>query len=164
MRETSAPGDRPFLPAPHAEGYQQWAPGGALTDTTLFNPTAADAAGSLITTPTDLARFWQALQRGQLLKPRQMAQMHETVLADTYQDFIPGVRYGLGIMFIPNRCGGYWSHGGDVPGMSTANAVSADGDRVAVLSLTTQLADETAVGAVYGRTFRLMDDVICGSP
>ncbi|MEU7905016.1 serine hydrolase domain-containing protein [Actinoplanes sp. NPDC049118] len=163
LRRTSEPGDRPSLPAPYAKGYQQWAPGGALTDTTLFNPTVADAAGSLITTPTDLARFWQALQDGHLLKPRQLAQLHETVLADTFQDFIPGARYGLGIMFIPNRCGGYWSHGGDVLGMSTANAVSTDGDRVAVLSLSTQLADEEAARAVYGRTFRLMDDVICGS-
>ncbi|WP_433533139.1 serine hydrolase domain-containing protein [Micromonospora sp. CA-263727] len=162
LRHTSTPGDRPFLPTPHAKGYQQWEPGGALTDTTLFNPTVAGAAGDMITTPTDLARFWQALQRGQLLKPRQMAQLHDTVLADTFQDFLPGTRYGLGIMYIPNRCGGYWSHGGDVPGMSTANGVSRDGGRVAVLSLTTQLADEQAALAVYARTFRLMDDVICG--
>ena len=163
LRQTSAPGDRPSLPAPHAKGYQQWTPGGELTDTTLFNPTVADSAGNLITTPTDLARFWQALQRGQLLKPQQMDQLHQTVLADTFQDFYPGARYGLGIMYLPNRCGGYWAHGGDVPGMSTANGVSADGDRVAVLSLTTQLADEEAARAVYGRTFQLMDDVICGS-
>ncbi len=99
----------------------------------------AGAAGDMITTPSDLARFWQALQRGQLLKPRQMAQLHDSVLADTFQDFMPGARYGLGIMYIPNRCGGYWSHGGDVPGMSTANGVSADGRRVVVISLTTQL-------------------------
>jgi len=161
LRDTSAPGDQPYLPTPHAKGYQQWAPGGDLTDTTVFNPSVADAAGSMSTTPTDLARFWQALQRGQLLKPRQMAQMHDTVLAETFQDFLPGVRYGLGIMYIPNRCGGFWSHGGDVPGMSTANGVSADGTRVAVLSLTTQLADEQASLAVQRRSFRLMDDVIC---
>jgi len=163
LRQTSAPGDRPSLPAPHAKGYQQWTPGGELTDTTLFNPTVADSAGNLITTPTDLARFWQALQIGRLLKPQQMDQLHQTVLADTFQDFYPGARYGLGIMYLPNRCGGYWAHGGDVPGMSTANGVSADGDRVAVLSLTTQLADEEAARAVYGRTFQLMDDLICGS-
>jgi D-alanyl-D-alanine carboxypeptidase len=162
LRHTAAPGDRAYLPAPHAEGYQQWAPGGELTDTTIFNPTAADAAGSLITTPTDLARFWQALQHGRLLRPRQMAELHDTVLADTAQDETPGARYGLGIMFIPNRCGGYWGHGGGVPGTSTANAVSGDGDRVAVLSLTTQLAGEQASRAVRERTAELMDDVICG--
>jgi D-alanyl-D-alanine carboxypeptidase len=162
LRETVEPGDRPSLPGPHARGYQQWAAGGELTDTTEFNPSVAGAAGSLITTPSDLARFWQALQRGQLLKPRQMAQMHETVPAVTFQDYVPGGRYGLGIMFVPNRCGGYWAHGGDVPGMSTANGVSPRGDRVAVLSLTTQLADEEAALTVQRRAAHLVDEVICG--
>jgi D-alanyl-D-alanine carboxypeptidase len=162
LRETSAPGDVATVPSPHAKGYQQWAPDGPLTDTTVFNPTVADAAGALITTPTDLARFWQALERGQLLKPRQMAQLHSTVLAETFQEFLPGARYGLGIMYIPNRCGGYWGHGGDVPGMSTVNAVSRDGDRVAVVSLSTQLASESAAIAVNRRSLQLMDDTICG--
>ncbi|MFC7534063.1 serine hydrolase domain-containing protein [Actinoplanes sp. GCM10030250] len=161
LRDTSSPGDRPFLPSPHAKAYQQWEPGGPLTDTTTWNVSAAGAAGNLVTTPADLARFWQALERGHLLKPRQMAQLHDTVLAETFQDYIPGARYGLGIMFIPNRCGGYWSHGGDVPGMSTANGVSEDGSRVVVVSRSTQLAGDEAAIAVERRTLRLVDDVIC---
>jgi hypothetical protein len=40
--------------------------------------------------------------------------------------------------------------------------VSADGGRVAVLSLTTQLADENADLAVRKRSLRLMDDLMCG--
>ncbi|MEV0898885.1 serine hydrolase domain-containing protein [Actinoplanes sp. NPDC049802] len=162
LSETSAPGDRVSLPRPHARAYQQWEPGGRLSDVTVFNPSAASAAGSMVSTPSDVARFWQALQDGRLLKPRQMRQMHETVLATTFQDYVPGGRYGLGIMFVPNRCGGYWAHGGDVPGVSTVNGVSADGDRVAVLALTTQLAGEQETVAVHRRTLRLMDDVICG--
>jgi D-alanyl-D-alanine carboxypeptidase len=162
LRETTVPGDTPTLPAPHAEAYQQWNADGALKDTTVLNPTVADAAGSLITTATDLARFWQALQRGLLLKPRQMAQMHETVLADTWQDSTPGARYGLGIAYFPNRCGGYWSHPGDALGTSTRSGVSPNGERVAVLSLTTKLADAEAATAVSARVSRLMDDVVCG--
>ncbi|GGL09828.1 serine hydrolase domain-containing protein [Mangrovihabitans endophyticus] len=162
LRHTLMPGDRPYLPVPHARAYQQWEPGGEMTDTTLFNATVADAAGSLITTPGDLARFWQALQRGRLLHPREMAAMHRTVLAESRQDSEPGSRYGLGIAYIPTRCGGYWSHGGDVLGVSTANAVSADGARVVVLSLTAQLADEEAGLAVRRRTSQLMEDVMCG--
>ncbi|WP_328471861.1 beta-lactamase family protein [Actinoplanes sp. NBC_00393] len=89
LHHTSDPGDRPWLPRPHAKGYQQWEPGGPLTDTTAWNATAGGAAGSLITTPADLARFWQALQQGRLLKPRQMAQLQETVLAETFQTICP---------------------------------------------------------------------------
>ncbi|WP_305786280.1 serine hydrolase domain-containing protein [Symbioplanes lichenis] len=163
LRETSMPGDVPFLPGPHARGYQQWEPGGELTDVTVFNPTVAGASGGMVTTPSDLARFWQALQRGRLLQPQQMAQMHDTVLAETVQDEVPGARYGLGIMFLPNRCGGAWAHLGDVPGTSTANAVSADGSRVAIVALSTQLADEQPARAVQQRTTRLLDDIICGA-
>jgi D-alanyl-D-alanine carboxypeptidase len=159
LRHTSYPGDRATLPGPHAKGYQQWETNGPLLDTTILNPTVAGAAGGLVSTPTDLARFWQALQQGRLLQPRQMAEMHRTVLAETWQD---GTRYGLGIEFVPNRCGGYWSHGGDVPGTHTGNAVSRDGTRVVVVSLTTQLDSDEAAQAVDRRTSRLMDDVICG--
>lgn len=163
LRHTSVPGDRPFLPSPHAHAYQQFGPGAALTDTTVFNPSVASAS-SLITTPTDLARFWQALQRGALLGPPQLQELRRTVLAETFQSTLPGAEYGLGVMFIPNRCGGYWSHLGDLPGTVTFNGVSPNGARVAVLSLTTQLASPETTGLVYRRSFQLIDDVICGRP
>ncbi|WP_034214499.1 serine hydrolase domain-containing protein [Actinoplanes subtropicus] len=161
LSQTYVPGDNPTLRDPHAEGYNQFAPGGPLIDTTLFNPTAADAAGSMVSTPSDLARFWQALQTGRLLRPAQMAQMHDTVPAPGLADPFPGARYGLGIMWIDDSCGGYWSHAGDVPGMSTLNAVSPDGRRVVVLSLTTELADPAGELAVYRRAHQLIDDTFC---
>ncbi|MBU2668267.1 beta-lactamase family protein [Actinoplanes bogorensis] len=160
LTHTSDPGDRASLPRPHAKEYQQWAPDGPLTDTTLFNPTAAGAAGALVSTPSDLVRFWAALQQGRLLRAPEMAEMHKTVLATTWQDYSPGVRYGLGIEFYPNRCGGYWAHGGDVLGVHTANGVTTNGKRVVVLSLTTQLASSST--AVTDRISRAIDDVLCG--
>ncbi|MGK5682137.1 serine hydrolase domain-containing protein [Actinoplanes sp. URMC 104] len=162
LRHTFAPGDRASLPRPHAKGYHQWAPGGPLTDTTVFNATAAGPAGSLVTTPSDLARFWQGLQQGRLLRPAQLAQMRDTVVAESWQEDRPGARYGLGIEFFPNRCGGYWSHGGGVLGTNTVNAVSADGGRVLVLAMTTQLRDPQPARAVEQRASHLIDDVICG--
>ncbi|MBL7258116.1 serine hydrolase domain-containing protein [Paractinoplanes lichenicola] len=162
LTHTSFPGDRASLPRPHAHVYQQWQPDGALTDTTLFNPTAAGAAGGMVTTSSDLTRFWSALQKGKLLKPRQMAEMHRTVLATTWQEDLPGARYGLGIQYLPNRCGGFWAHWGDVPGSKTANGVSADGKRVVALSMTTQLVDPAKSRAVDERVVRLIDDALCG--
>ncbi|WP_117212888.1 serine hydrolase domain-containing protein [Allorhizocola rhizosphaerae] len=161
LRHTSIPGDVATLPRPHARAYQEWADGEPLMDTTEFNPSAGGAAGSMISTTADIARFWQALQHGRLLGPQMMAEMQRTVLAETFQDFYPGLRYGLGIMFLPNRCGGYWSHGGDVPGVSTVNGVSPDGNRVAVLALTTQLASDSEALPVYHRQFHLLNTTIC---
>jgi len=162
LRQTYVPGGNPLVRRPHAEGYQQFEPGGPLLDTTEFSPSAADAAGSIISTPADLARFWQALQQGRLLAPRQMAQLHTTVPATEFTDVFPGARYGLGIMWIDDSCGGFWAHGGDVPGMSTMNAVTGDGSKVVVFSLTTQLASEETTIAVYRRELRLIDATLCG--
>ncbi|MFC0528798.1 serine hydrolase domain-containing protein [Phytohabitans kaempferiae] len=161
MTRTYSPGDVPTLPRPHAKGYQQFEPGGPLVDTTLLNMSMGWAAGDLVTTPTDLARFWRALQSGRLLAPAQMAQMHRTVPAVTFQDLWPGARYGLGIMWTPSSCGGYWSHGGDVPGTSTVNGATGDGSHAVVLALTTRLAGEEEALAVYRRADRAVAEVLC---
>ena len=162
LTHTFYPGDRPTLPQPHAEVYQQFAPGEPLTDTTVFNPTVAASAGGLVSTTADLDRFWQAVARGQLLWPAQMAELHRTVPAESMQEVRPGIAYGLGIMWIPNRCGGFWAHFGDMPGVSTLNAVTPDGHRSAVLYVATVLADPDRAPAVMQRELALLDDVICG--
>ncbi|BCB88331.1 hypothetical protein Psuf_056440 [Phytohabitans suffuscus] len=106
-------------------------------------------------------RFWQALQSGRLLRPAQLAEMHRTVLAVTFQDVFPGTRYGLGIMWTPTSCGGYWSHGGDVPGTSTVNGVTSDGSRAVVLAVSTRLAGEEEALAVYRRADGAVADILC---
>jgi D-alanyl-D-alanine carboxypeptidase len=111
-----------------------------------------------VSTPTDLARFWQALQSGRLLAPAQMAQMHQTAAAPGLKDVFPGAQYGLGIMRIPDSCGEYWAHPGDVPGSETVNGVSPDGKRVIVFSLTTKPANPMPL---YQRTSQLFDETVC---
>ncbi|MET1073702.1 MAG: serine hydrolase domain-containing protein [Umezawaea sp.] len=158
LRQTYAPGDDPTVRGPHAQGYNRFVPDGPLVDTTEFNPTIADAAGALVSTPTDLARFWQALQGGRLLAPAQMAQTRRTVAAPDIAALMPGARYGLGIMRADTSCGVYWAHPGDTPGSSTVNGISPDGERVVVLSLTTQTGNPVPV---YQRTTRLLDEILC---
>ncbi|MCW6009025.1 beta-lactamase family protein [Micromonospora sp. CPCC 205371] len=161
LDHTFSPGDWPALPHPHARAYQQFEPGGPLVDTTLLNVSWGWAAGDLITTPTDLVRFWQALHSGRLLGRAQLDEMRRTVLAVTFQDFVPGLRYGLGIMWTPSRCGGYWNHGGDVPGASTVNGVTGDGRRAVVLSLTTRLASDEDYLATMRRADEAVVDILC---
>ncbi|MET8040613.1 serine hydrolase domain-containing protein [Micromonospora sp. NPDC005215] len=158
MRQTYFPGNNPTIRDPHAEGYNQFEADGPLVNTTKFNPTVADAAGALVSTPSDLASFWQALQGGRLLAPAQMAQMHQTVPAPDIAAILPGAQYGLGIMRIDDSCGVYWAHPGDTPGSATFNGASPDGKRVAVLSITTQLANPLPV---YSRANQLMDETLC---
>ncbi|MFG2044102.1 serine hydrolase domain-containing protein [Dactylosporangium sp. NPDC048998] len=162
LRDTYFPYDHPSLPASSARAYQQFAPGGPLVDVTEFNLTAADAAGGLVSTTDDLARFWRALQRGELLRPAQAAELHRTVLAETFQEIRAGMRYGLGIFWVPTRRGGFWAHPGGVPGTSTFNGVSDSGDRAVVVYRTTGLADPAAGGALDARALALVEHVMSG--
>jgi D-alanyl-D-alanine carboxypeptidase len=160
LRHTFSPGDSPFVPDPHALAYQQFTPGGPLVDVTVLNHTWGGAAGDLISTTDDLTRFWLALARGQLLRPAQLAEMQSTVLAETFQDFWPGARYGLGIMWRPLSCGGgYWNHGGDTLGYSTRNGVSSDGRRAVAISLSAQLVGTLEPEEAASRA---VDNALCG--
>ncbi|KDN21821.1 D-alanyl-D-alanine carboxypeptidase [Amycolatopsis rifamycinica] len=147
LDNTSIPGTKTTLPAPHAVGYQRF-PGdgataedpkfGAEIDATVMNPSWANAAGEMISTVDDTNRFLRALLGGKVLKPAQLAQMRTTVdTDDVFRKILPGVRYGLGIMYVPNSCGGAWTHGGDIHGFKTRNGVTSDGSRSVVVSINT---------------------------
>lgn len=136
LRHTITPGADPFVPGPHAEGYSDFG-AGPTVDVTVWNTTAADAAGSMISTTDDLSRFYRALLGGRLLRPAQLAEMETTVPAPDLDPVTSGARYGLGLGWLPASCGGgYYSHGGDVPGYHTRDGVTADGQRTVVVSVT----------------------------
>ncbi|MEU5091317.1 serine hydrolase domain-containing protein [Streptomyces sp. NPDC021356] len=126
------PGDMTIHEA-HPKGYQR-AADGSLRDYTELDPSWGWAAGAMVSTNTDLTRFYEALLGGRLLPAAQLAQMRTTVPADAVG---PGVRYGLGLISRPLSCGGLsWGHGGGIPGYSTFGGTTEDGRAVNV-TLTT---------------------------
>ncbi|MER5633970.1 class A beta-lactamase-related serine hydrolase [Streptomyces nitrosporeus] len=134
---TTAPGDDPRLPHPHARNYQQFGPGEPLTDTTpAYLPFDGDADGAMISTAADTNRFFTALLGGELLSPARLAEMRRTVPEPEEHGSPPGTRYGLGISWTPLSCGGgYWGHSGSGFGYLVAPAVT-EGARPAALTVT----------------------------
>lgn len=164
LDSTFDPHDWPDLPPVHATGYHAFSENTPLVDVTLFNHSWAGAAGALITTADDLARFWHALQAGELLGPAEMKAMHTTVPAPALAMLLPGARYGLGILRAETSCGRtYWAHYGDTEGYSTRNAVSEDGERVVIASNNTTF-DTAAAEQVIKSDLQLLDDAICETP
>ncbi|WP_425461435.1 serine hydrolase domain-containing protein [Kitasatospora viridis] len=130
LRHTSfpTPGDM-GIRGVHPEGYVRDA-GGSLRDYTELDPSWGWAAGSVVSTNSDLIRFYAALLGGRLLPAAQLAQMRTTVPAD---ELGPGARYGLGLVSRPLSCGGlYWGHGGAIPGYETAGGATEDGRAVSI--------------------------------
>ncbi|MCX5342903.1 serine hydrolase domain-containing protein [Streptomyces atratus] len=136
-----APGDM-TIREPHPKGYFRDSADGPLRDYTEMDPSWGWAAGAMVSTNTDLNRFYTALLGGRLLPAAQLAEMRTTVPADYLGT---GARYGLGLASRPLSCGGvYWGHGGDIPGYETRGGATDDG-RAASVAVTTMPPDEAAL-------------------
>jgi D-alanyl-D-alanine carboxypeptidase len=131
----------PTLEAPYAHGYAL--PGNILVptpsrrpvDVTVLSPSWAWAAGAVVSTARDIARFYSALLRGELLRAEELAEIRTTVaIAST------AAEYGLGLLRLPLRCGMAWGHDGSVPGYLAVAYSSADGSRQAVILANASLA------------------------
>ena len=110
-------------PSVTGDGYQ---------DLSRWSPSWAWAAGSLVSNPPDLARFYQALLSGRLLSPALLRTMTTTVSPG------PGFAYGLGIFALDTPCGRVWGHDGGIPGYVSFAMNTIEGTRSAVVLMPTQ--------------------------
>ena len=137
-----------YFPAPgeekirgtHPQGYHLSA-GGKLEDITEMDSAWAWAAGAMVSTPSELNTFFQAVFDGRLLSQSSIEEMKKGV------DMGSGGRvYGLGLVGTPLSCGGTsWGHGGTIPGYQTNDAVGPDGTAVtiAVTAMPAAIADQS---------------------
>ncbi|MER7756562.1 serine hydrolase domain-containing protein [Kitasatospora sp. NPDC097643] len=95
------------FPDPHAHGYTDQTPNGAIADATDWNPSWAWTAGAIITTLSDLESWAKTLATGAILTPATQAQRLKTLPTGD-----PGVGYGFGL-FDNN---GWIGHNGSLPG------------------------------------------------
>jgi D-alanyl-D-alanine carboxypeptidase len=121
-------------------------------DVSVFSPSGAWAAGAIVSTASDVARFYRALLGGRLLPAEQLRAMTTTV------PIVPGAGYGLGIVRTRTRCGTAWMHGGDFPGYQASAQTSADGRRQAVVMVNTDTLGARAQRALD----RVTDTAYCG--
>ncbi|GAA3771469.1 serine hydrolase domain-containing protein [Streptomyces phyllanthi] len=139
---TSFPGARSSLPDPHGRAYA--ADG---TDVTDLDPRVAGAAGELVTTLTDLNRFYAALLHGDLLPPRQLREMLDTHAAHG--------EYGLGLYPVELPCGTtVWGHNGHISGSYVRTAATVDGRHVLTFRVNTDaVADPGLEAALLSAEF-----------
>ena len=139
LADTELPGTQRRLRGRHVHGYappdRAWLPSdgsAGLADVTQANPSWAWAAGAMVSSTADLARFYQALLGGRLLGPDRLKAMQTTV--DASEQFGADTGYGLGLMKLALGCGGQlWGHGGEVAGYATVAFSTQDTARQFVL-------------------------------
>lgn len=117
LKNTSVPSD-PSMPDPYAHGYKYSNTDNELLDlSTATDPSWGWAAGSIISTVSDLLIWAKALAEGTLISST-MQQERMKMFEIDIEDF-SGISYGLGIYSDNGAIG----HGGDYSGFYTAYAV-----------------------------------------
>jgi D-alanyl-D-alanine carboxypeptidase len=81
----------------------------------------------MVSTATDLERFYTALNSGRLVRPGLLRAMRTTVPSGE------GQGYGLGLAAQKMPCGTMWGNGGDFLGYNASAWGTADGRRTLVL-------------------------------
>jgi D-alanyl-D-alanine carboxypeptidase len=124
LTATSVPGTRVTVPQPSSRAYSKLAltATGPTYDVTRLNPSLASSAGEMISSSSDLNRFYTALLRGRLLPPKQLREMTTTIPLEQ------GRAYGLGLMETKLTCGvTVWGHGGGIHGSTSEAVTTKDG-------------------------------------
>ena len=154
-----------YFPAPgeekirgtHPRGYHLNADG-KLEDITEMDPAWGWAAGAMVSTPSELNTFFQAVFDGRLLSQSSIEEMKKGV------DMGSGGRvYGLGLIGTPLSCGGTsWGHGGTIPGYQTNDAVGPDGTAVtvAVTAVPAAIADQSNLEISTKEKVQLLDNAV----
>ncbi len=110
---------------PHARGYV--ASGGLQPVYITAQGGGSWAAGAIVSTVDDLARFFGALLGGELLEHPQLGDMKQAIP-------VSGGGAGLGIGWLRLNCGEVWTASGLTAGYVTFVNVSEDGSRVVVFA------------------------------
>jgi len=120
----------PLLPpgTPAGTAFAGPARPAGYVDTTFINASTEWAAGGMVSTAQDWARFDSALLSGKLLPTAQLKEMKTTVAEESE---FPNRRYGLGLEKVVTPCGTVWGHNGQVPGYSSEAYTDATGLRTA---------------------------------
>ena len=154
LRSTTYP-DSALIRTRHAHGYLN-VPGQPLQDVTGISPSYYWTTGNIVSTTTDVARFYDALFAGRLVSPARLAEM-ETTRPDAR-----GVQWGLGLYHGRLSCGDYWGHDGAAPGYLSVAFESPDGRRAVVALINAMTFEETAGDATSQAAWRaLVDDAFC---
>jgi len=131
LHGTEMPGTSPRIPGPHPHGYVPTEQG--LLDYTAVNPSFLGAGGELISTTSDLNRFFAALLGGRLLPAHLLDEMKTPA--------VKGRAYGLGLSWRDTPCGiRVYGNDGDALTHQTWSFSTPDAHRQVTVALTPNFA------------------------
>ncbi|MFE7542620.1 serine hydrolase domain-containing protein [Streptomyces platensis] len=137
LQDTELPAG-PHVNGPHSQLYEAWL--GMIDpprDYSVYDMSFVGPSASLISTVSDLNRFYGMLLAGEIVSPASLAQMQRTVPVVSQEG--KTIDYGLGLhpMEGPGQ-GTFWGHGGTVWGGGALAMTRADGKRQMAVAVNMQ--------------------------
>lgn len=128
----------PYVDGPHSRLYEAWF--GMIDpprDYSVYDMSWVGPSASLISTVSDLNRFYGMLLAGEIVSSSSLAQMQRTVPVISQEG--KTIDYGLGLypMKGPGQ-GTFWGHGGTVWGGGALSMTRADGKRQMTVAVNMQ--------------------------
>ncbi len=124
-------------------------------DVTAIDQSWVGAAGAIISTASDWAKFDTALMSGRLVPKRLLEEMRTTVPTELAER-----SYGLGLEEYRSPCGTVWGHDGALPGYRSDNYTDKSGRRTVSVLSTTHFGLRISPEAGDAET-KLVDAAIC---
>jgi D-alanyl-D-alanine carboxypeptidase len=157
--EPDAAGIAPVLPPGLPAGYGFIGPNhDSEVDVTDINQSWDGAAGAIVSTTSDWARFDTALMTGRLFPKSLLTEMRTVVKEDDLSG--PNLRYGLGLEQYDSPCGIVWGHDGALPGYRSDNYTDLSGQRTVSVLATTHFGLKTNTAAGDAEK-NVVDAAIC---
>jgi D-alanyl-D-alanine carboxypeptidase len=125
---------------------------GEPLDVSGISASSIFGCGNLVSTPSDINKFYAALAAGKIVSKKQLPQMY---LLDP---LVPGTRYGMGLWHFDHQptflsCDDFVGHDGATVGYDTAAYTSVDGKRQFAVVVTSLTMESTAGDEVAHKAF-----------
>ncbi len=131
------------MPKPAFRGYTVVPGGPPEDDTTVMNPALAWASGGIVSTMSDLGRFFRAYVGGRLFGPNFVRAQRHWVRGESGPAG-PGVNFaGMSLFRYRTGCGTVFGHTGNYPGYRVFAASTANGKRSVVWVANSQITSTT---------------------
>lgn len=137
LRDTELP-TSPYVSGPHSQLYEAWF--GMIDpprDYSVYDMSWTGLSASLISTLSDLNRFYRLLLAGKIVSRESLTQMQQVAPVVTHEGAT--LDYGLGLY--PMEAPGqptFWGNGGTVWGGGTLAMIRADGERQLAVAVNMQ--------------------------
>jgi D-alanyl-D-alanine carboxypeptidase len=149
------------MPEPYMHGYDVEAGAPPFDTSEVINPALAWASGGIVSTMTDLDRFFRAYVGGDLFGGKARRAQNNFIIGSSQPPGPGRNRATLGLFRYVSRCGTLYGHTGSFPGYRMFAASTKNGKRSIVMAVNSQIVPGQGNQEVSDLIRLTQEDAVC---